>query len=222
MPLDVLLTAEEVAYHLDDSDAVALVAWQGFFDAAHAAFLRTDGSKHLIVVKADPTDTGAAPGCVTCTADACDLAAGCSHTDIDGKTCDDDNPCIVGDLCAKGGCLPGAPKICQSGKPCVTAECSLVDGKCVLANSQTSLPCNDGSARTVADACGGGQCAGQVLACDDGEVGTIDACAAVTGGGHSALRLKRRWPYRTNVMNTLNRQLILERYTDACPICQHQ
>lgn len=56
VPLNVLLTADEVHYHLDDSDAVALVVWEGFYDAAHAAFLRSEGCKHLIVVKADPTD----------------------------------------------------------------------------------------------------------------------------------------------------------------------
>jgi long-chain acyl-CoA synthetase len=30
VPLNVLLTADEIAYHLEDSDAVALVAWEGF------------------------------------------------------------------------------------------------------------------------------------------------------------------------------------------------
>ncbi|HNC97127.1 MAG TPA: AMP-binding protein, partial [Myxococcota bacterium] len=30
VPLNVLLTADEIAYHLEDSDSVVLVAWEGF------------------------------------------------------------------------------------------------------------------------------------------------------------------------------------------------
>jgi acyl-CoA synthetase (AMP-forming)/AMP-acid ligase II len=42
VPLNVLLTADEIAYHLEDSDAVALVAWEGFYDAAQAAVARVE------------------------------------------------------------------------------------------------------------------------------------------------------------------------------------
>src|SRR3954464_2385017 len=38
VPLNVLLKGPEVAYHLDDSDAVALVAWEGFLDEAQKGF----------------------------------------------------------------------------------------------------------------------------------------------------------------------------------------
>ena len=62
VPLNVLLTPDEIAYHLDDSDAVALVAWEGFFEQAQAGFNRADGCKHLIVAKASPTDLEAPPG----------------------------------------------------------------------------------------------------------------------------------------------------------------
>ncbi|MCO4763672.1 MAG: long-chain fatty acid--CoA ligase [Myxococcales bacterium] len=68
VPLNVLLTADEVHYHLDDSDAVVLVAWEGFYEAAHAAFLRSEGCKHLIVVKADPSDLTADAGVTNFTA----------------------------------------------------------------------------------------------------------------------------------------------------------
>ncbi|MCX4244867.1 long-chain-fatty-acid--CoA ligase [Paraliomyxa miuraensis] len=56
VPLNVLLTGPEVAYHLRDSDAVALVVWEGFLEHAHAGAARVDDCKHLIVAKADPTD----------------------------------------------------------------------------------------------------------------------------------------------------------------------
>ena len=40
VPLNVLFTPDEIAYHLTDSDAVALVAWEGFFEQAKAGFDR--------------------------------------------------------------------------------------------------------------------------------------------------------------------------------------
>jgi len=62
VPLNVLLTADEIAYHLTDSDSVALVVWEGFLDAAQAGFNRVDTCKHLIVVKQDRMDMSAPPG----------------------------------------------------------------------------------------------------------------------------------------------------------------
>ena len=63
VPLNVLLTADEIHYHLEDSDAVVLVAWEGFGEAARAAVARGGPCKHLILVKADPKDTTAPDGC---------------------------------------------------------------------------------------------------------------------------------------------------------------
>lgn len=62
VPLNVLLSGPEVAYHLRDSDAVALVVWEGFLESAQVGFSRVDDCKHLIVAKADPTDLDQAPG----------------------------------------------------------------------------------------------------------------------------------------------------------------
>jgi long-chain acyl-CoA synthetase len=62
VPLNVLLTANEVAYHLRDSDAVALVAWEGMLEAATPAFDRVEHCRHLVVAKADLGDTSHAPG----------------------------------------------------------------------------------------------------------------------------------------------------------------
>jgi long-chain acyl-CoA synthetase len=62
VPLNVLLTPDEIAYHLDDSDAVALVVWEGFYQPAKAGFARAESCKHLIVVKASPTDYASEPG----------------------------------------------------------------------------------------------------------------------------------------------------------------
>lgn len=68
VPLNVLLTGEEVHYHLDDSDAVAIVAWEGFAEAAGSGFNRTDTCKHLVLAKADPTDVTAPEGALNMTA----------------------------------------------------------------------------------------------------------------------------------------------------------
>lgn len=68
VPLNVLLTGTEVAYHLRDSDSVALVAWEGMLDAAQAGFDRIDHCRNLIVAKADPADTTHPPGAHSMTA----------------------------------------------------------------------------------------------------------------------------------------------------------
>jgi long-chain acyl-CoA synthetase len=68
IPLNVLLTPDEIAYHLTDSDAVALVAWEGFFDQARAGFERIGSCKHLIVAKGNPADTTAPEGAHSMTA----------------------------------------------------------------------------------------------------------------------------------------------------------
>jgi long-chain acyl-CoA synthetase len=51
VPLNVLLKAPEVSYHLEDSDSVALVAWEGFLGAASEGFDGTDDCRRLIVVE---------------------------------------------------------------------------------------------------------------------------------------------------------------------------
>lgn len=68
VPLNVLLTADEVAYHLTDSDAVALVAWEGFLEPAQGGFGRVEGCKHLVIAKGNPTDTSAPDGAHNMTA----------------------------------------------------------------------------------------------------------------------------------------------------------
>ncbi len=62
VPLNVLLTADEIAYHLDDSEAQVLVVWDGFLEQATAGFARAGGCKHLIVAKADRADLTAPDG----------------------------------------------------------------------------------------------------------------------------------------------------------------
>ncbi|RYJ00289.1 MAG: long-chain fatty acid--CoA ligase, partial [Actinomycetales bacterium] len=58
VPLNVLLKAREVAYHLDDSDAVAYFAFEGTADlpigeAAWDGFQATDACKEFFLIKLD-------------------------------------------------------------------------------------------------------------------------------------------------------------------------
>src|SRR3990170_3759180 len=59
VPLNVLLKGREVAYHLDDSDAVAYFCFEGtaelpIGEAGHEGFTQTDGCKHFITITVDP------------------------------------------------------------------------------------------------------------------------------------------------------------------------
>jgi long-chain acyl-CoA synthetase len=62
VPLNVLLTGDEVAYHLQDSEAQVLVVWEGFYEPARAGFDKAGTCKHLVVVKQDRADMTAPPG----------------------------------------------------------------------------------------------------------------------------------------------------------------
>ncbi len=62
VPLNVLLTGDEVAYHLADSEATVLVVWEGFYEAGRAGFDRSPSCKHIIVVKQDRADMTAPEG----------------------------------------------------------------------------------------------------------------------------------------------------------------
>jgi long-chain acyl-CoA synthetase len=62
VPLNVLLTKDEIAYHLADSNAVALITWEGLLAGAQAACAAVPGCAQLIVAKADRADTSAPSG----------------------------------------------------------------------------------------------------------------------------------------------------------------
>jgi hypothetical protein len=96
-----------------------------------------------------------------CTADACDLANGCTHTN-QALSCDDNNACTVGDSCAAGLCSAGTTTDCDDGNPCTTDNCASASGCVHLANAAT---CTDGNACTADDACAGGTCVGGTNTC---------------------------------------------------------
>ncbi|MGH9226448.1 MAG: long-chain-fatty-acid--CoA ligase [Acidimicrobiales bacterium] len=68
VPLNVLLTAEELAYHLADSEAVAVVTWDLFLPAVEEAAAAVDNVRHVVVAKADLNDLSAPDGVHSLTA----------------------------------------------------------------------------------------------------------------------------------------------------------
>lgn len=65
VPLNVLLSPDEIAYHLEDSQAAVLVVWEGFYEQARAGFDRVASCRTLIIAKAAPTDVTAPDGAVS-------------------------------------------------------------------------------------------------------------------------------------------------------------
>lgn len=60
VPLNVLFKRHEVEYHLEDSDAVALIVWEGFLAEAAEGFRAAETCHHLIVAQA-PNSQNALP-----------------------------------------------------------------------------------------------------------------------------------------------------------------
>jgi long-chain acyl-CoA synthetase len=65
VPLNVLFKQNEILYHLEDSDAIALIVWEGFLGEAAEAFRRSDICRTLIVVQAPGVDLPLPDGAVT-------------------------------------------------------------------------------------------------------------------------------------------------------------
>lgn len=57
-----------------------------------------------------------------CTADACEAGVGCVHQASEG-TCDDGDPCSVGDFCGSSGCQGGQPLLCDDELECTVDSC---------------------------------------------------------------------------------------------------
>lgn len=88
----------------------------------------------------------------TCAAGVCEAGACVVHTLSDGASCDDQDPCSVGESCLAGSC-----------------------GGAVF--SPDGSPCSDGDAATINDRCASGVCAGTARSCDaaccDAAAGTL-------------------------------------------------
>ncbi|MDQ4070664.1 MAG: long-chain fatty acid--CoA ligase [Actinomycetota bacterium] len=87
VPLNVLLTADELAYHLDDAQAVAVITWELFLPTVQQAA----GSRTVIVAKADLGDLSAPDGVHNLTA----VVAGAQPVDGPHPTSAEDTAVVL-------------------------------------------------------------------------------------------------------------------------------
>lgn len=107
-----------------------------------------------------------------CTNGACGFAP-----DHDGTPCDDGNACASGATCQGGVCTDGAPVICTTDNPCLTASCDAALG-CVTTPRAKGTVCDDGILCTAGAACDG---AGNCVASGVVQCGDCQACDTGTG-----------------------------------------
>ena len=125
-------------------------------------------------------------GNTTCLKNQCDGKTGaCTGLKAvnDGKTCDDSDPCSLGDSCTNGVCKATGKKSCDDGNPCTADVCA---GKAGCASTAQAGACSDSDPCTLNDSCVQGACKpGAVNDCDDKNVCTADSCAPLKGCIHA-------------------------------------
>ena len=118
-----------------------------------------------------------------CQRNTCEPSTGkCQPAAVNnGKTCDDANPCTLGDVCAAAACSSGQPKPCGDADPCAAQACNPKSGQCEPTPLQDGDKCDDGNGCTVGETCQGKVCSGPAKSCDDANACTLDSCAKATG-----------------------------------------
>jgi len=105
-------------------------------------------------------------------------ASGCVHTN-NTASCDDDDECTTGDICADGTCAGPDAVTCNDNNGCTTDTCESATG-CVYANNTDA--CDDSNVCTVTDVCAAGTCVGSgAKDCDDDNTCSVDTCDSVSG-----------------------------------------
>ncbi|MFH1532046.1 MAG: hypothetical protein ABIK09_15075 [Pseudomonadota bacterium] len=106
----------------------------------------------LTVVECDTSED------TTCVKTLCVPKTGACVTQTlgDGRPCDDQDLCSLGDICLQGICTPSAPRSCDDANPCTIDTCTPQKG-CLHAFT-AAWPCDDGAGCTVGDFCDTGAC----------------------------------------------------------------
>ncbi len=103
----------------------------------------------------------------------CDDVQGCKWRPISGS-CDDSNPCSLGDYCSGGICYSGpTTDLCNDNKTCTTDSCIAYVG---CRNDPREGPCEDYDPCTENDHCDSGECVGTPKNCEDGNICTQNWC----------------------------------------------
>ncbi|HSN92444.1 MAG TPA: hypothetical protein VLS93_14525, partial [Anaeromyxobacteraceae bacterium] len=124
---------------------------------------------------------------VPCNSSSCDGATGeCRQTPVpDGSYCSDGSMCTTQDWCEGGACTGHVPVVCLPPDAChETGLCDRATGACAYAPKADGMPCDDGNACTLTDACAAGACTGtEPVVCAGGDVcHAPGACDPATGG----------------------------------------
>jgi fibro-slime domain-containing protein len=117
-----------------------------------------------------------------CTFDSCDFQIGCLFTPDNGGpgSCEDGNPCTVGDFCNNSICISGQFNDCNDFNDCTVDFCNINNGNCIHLNSNQTI-CDDGDLCTENDMCISGICVGNQKNCNDNNNCTTDFCDPNTG-----------------------------------------
>jgi hypothetical protein len=81
----------------------------------------------------------------------------------EGFPCADSNPCLKGDFCKEGTCMPGDTLVVcpqEGAGQCRQAVCDTQDGQCKFVNLSDSTLCDDDNECTQVDHCFSGTCSG--------------------------------------------------------------
>ncbi len=119
------------------------------------------------------------PGSGPCVTYACSPQSGgaCQATyAAEGKACDDQNACTVGEVCHGGGCA-GTALTCSDGNPCTQDQCDALTG-CKFGAMPNGSKCSDDTPCTTNETCQNGQC--EVVYADGAACEDQNAC---TGNG---------------------------------------
>jgi hypothetical protein len=118
----------------------------------------------------------------SCTDDSVDPAAGCMHSPVPGRACDDAKRCTIGDSCTSDGVCTGVPVACSDdGNPCTHDVCNPATGRCGIAVPDGTR-CPDERFCNGVEVCQSANCEpGEPLVCpDDGNPCTDDVCNEAT------------------------------------------
>ena len=126
--------------------------------------------------KACGTGTVCAP--VACAEDKNQCAVSPAAASV---VCDDGQFCSIADHCdGKGGCIGGAPKVCDGGI-CKLGSCNESTDACTTQAAPLGSPCEDGNACSTGDVCGATACTAGTLKSCLGDACTLASCDPKTG-----------------------------------------
>lgn len=118
-----------------------------------------------------------------CRAFTCDPVIGCVLNANVSGSCNDSDPCTMGETCTAGVCGGGMAVTCPSdNNPCTDDLCKAGTG-CVYSPTTQPMPtCTDNNACTTGDACVSGLCVGTLQDCTAGldatcQIGFCDVTA---------------------------------------------